>query len=66
MYDLILLHAPSIYDFRKKEYNGGPISDVVPSTPIFEMYLLDHISFFSNLIQHVIKKVKLFTFNKSL
>jgi len=50
MYDLILLHAPSIYDFRKKEYNGGPISDVVPSTPIFEMYLLDHISFVSNLV----------------
>ena len=36
--DLILLHAPSIYDFRKKPVMYGPISDVVPSTPIFEMY----------------------------
>ena len=36
--DLILLHAPSVYDFRKKPNLFGPISDVVPSTPIFEMY----------------------------
>ena len=36
--DLILLHAPSVYDFRKKAALYGPISDVVPSTPIFEMY----------------------------
>ncbi len=36
--DLILLHAPSIYDFRKKHQMFGPISDVVPSSVIFEMY----------------------------
>lgn len=36
--DLILLHAPSIYDFRKIPKLLGPISDVIPSTPIFEMY----------------------------
>ena len=36
--DLILLHAPSIYDFRKMPHLLGPVSDVVPSTPIFEMY----------------------------
>ena len=36
--DLILLHAPSVYDFRKKAAMYGPVSDVVPSTPIFEMY----------------------------
>ncbi len=36
--DLILLHAPSVYDFRKKPAMFGPISDVVPSTSIFEMY----------------------------
>jgi len=38
--DLILLHPPSVYDFRKKASMYGPISDVVPSTPIFEMYPL--------------------------
>jgi len=36
--DLILLHAPSVYDFRKTANLFGPISDVVPSTPVFEMY----------------------------
>ena len=36
--DLILLHPPSLYDFRKEQVMYGPISDVVPSTPIFEMY----------------------------
>ncbi len=36
--DLILLHAPSVYDFRKKSIMFGPVSDLVPSSPIFEMY----------------------------
>jgi B12-binding domain/radical SAM domain protein len=36
--DLVLLHPPSVYDFRKEPVMYGPISDVVPSTPIFEMY----------------------------
>ncbi|MCS7117018.1 MAG: TIGR04190 family B12-binding domain/radical SAM domain protein [Nitrososphaerales archaeon] len=36
--DLILIHPPSIFDFRKKPILWGPISDTVPSTPIFEMY----------------------------
>ncbi|MBU8914906.1 TIGR04190 family B12-binding domain/radical SAM domain protein [Bacillus sp. FJAT-29953] len=37
-YDLVLLHAPSVYDFRKNPLLAGPISDVVPSSPVFEMY----------------------------
>ncbi|NHC38644.1 TIGR04190 family B12-binding domain/radical SAM domain protein [Bacillus sp. MM2020_1] len=37
-YDLVLLHAPSVYDFRKNSLLAGPISDVVPSSPVFEMY----------------------------
>jgi B12-binding domain/radical SAM domain protein len=36
--DLVLLHAPSVYDFRRESILYGPISDVVPSMPIFEMY----------------------------
>jgi B12-binding domain/radical SAM domain protein len=36
--DLVLLHAPSIYDFRKESILYGPVSDLVPSTPVFEMY----------------------------
>ncbi|CAM3646311.1 TIGR04190 family B12-binding domain/radical SAM domain protein [Mesobacillus zeae] len=37
-YDLVFLHAPSVYDFRKNALLAGPISDVVPSSPVFEMY----------------------------
>jgi B12-binding domain/radical SAM domain protein len=36
--DLIFLHAPSVYDFRNKSILYGPVSDLVPSTPVFEMY----------------------------
>lgn len=36
--DLVLLHAPHVYDFRKTPQLFGPVSDLVLSTPIFEMY----------------------------
>lgn len=36
--DLTLLHAPSVYDFRKRTILQGPIADAVPSTDEFEMY----------------------------
>ena len=36
--DLILLHAPHVYDFRKIPLLYGPVSDLVLATPIFEMY----------------------------
>jgi B12-binding domain/radical SAM domain protein len=36
--DLVLLHAPSVYDFRKHSILYGPVSDLVPSTPVFELY----------------------------
>ncbi|MEJ2287221.1 MAG: TIGR04190 family B12-binding domain/radical SAM domain protein [Deinococcales bacterium] len=36
--DLVLLHAPSIYDFRTEILLQGPFADVVPSTGQFEMY----------------------------
>jgi B12-binding domain/radical SAM domain protein len=36
--DIVLLHPPSVYDFRELPIMFGPISDVVPSTSIFEMY----------------------------
>ena len=38
--DLILLHAPHVYDFRKIPQLYGPVSDLVPATPVFEMYPL--------------------------
>ena len=36
--DLVLLHPPNIYDFRYTTIVPSPISDLVPSTPVFEMY----------------------------
>jgi len=36
--DLILLNAPSVYDFREKSILYGPMSDLVSASPIFEMY----------------------------
>src|SRR5688572_20985701 len=36
--DVILIHAPSVFDFRERSVEFGPISDVIPSSPVFEMY----------------------------
>ncbi len=36
--DLLLLHPPSVYDFRQRPGFSGPVSDVVPSSAVFEMY----------------------------
>lgn len=36
--DLILFHAPSVYDFRQKTILYGPVSDLIPPSPVFEMY----------------------------
>jgi B12-binding domain/radical SAM domain protein len=38
--DLLLLHPPSVYDFREKAILYGPISDLIPSSTVFEMYPL--------------------------
>lgn len=46
---LVLLHPPSVYDFREEPILHGPISDVVPSTPIFEMYPIG----FSTIAAHL-------------
>jgi B12-binding domain/radical SAM domain protein len=42
--DLALIHAPSVYDFRNESIMYGPMSDVVPSTPVFEMYPIGFVS----------------------
>ncbi|RLI05875.1 TIGR04190 family B12-binding domain/radical SAM domain protein [Candidatus Bathyarchaeota archaeon] len=52
MVDLVLLHPPSIYDFREKTVVLGPISDVVPSSPIFESYPIGFLSILSFLNKH--------------
>ena len=50
--DLLLLHSPTLYDFRKRIGIHGPISDVVPSTPVFEMYPIGFASLSEYLERH--------------
>nr|MBP6514853.1 cobalamin-dependent protein [Steroidobacteraceae bacterium] len=47
--DLLLLHAPSVYDFRERSILYGPVSDMVPSSPVFEMYPLGFLTMASYL-----------------
>ena len=34
--DLVLLHAPSVWDLRDEVILQGPLADVIPSTTEFE------------------------------
>jgi B12-binding domain/radical SAM domain protein len=47
--DLLLLHAPSVYDFRDRAILYGPVSDMVPSSTVFEMYPLGFLTIASYL-----------------
>jgi B12-binding domain/radical SAM domain protein len=47
--DLVLLHPPSVLDFRKRTMLLGPVSDLIPSTPVFEMYPIGFITIASHL-----------------
>ena len=47
--DLLLLHPPSVYDFRKRAIFYGPISDLIPSSTVFEMYPLGFLTMVSHL-----------------
>lgn len=48
-FDVVLLHAPSIYDFRRRGKAYGPIADLIPSTPVFDMYPAGFLSLTSYL-----------------
>lgn len=48
-YDVVLLHPPSVYDFRERPAFYGPIADVIPSSPVFEMYPIG----FATLASHL-------------
>ena len=47
--DLLLLHPPSVYDFRTKSILYGPVSDMVPSSTVFEMYPIGFLTILSYL-----------------
>ena len=50
--DVIFVHAPSLFDFRKLPIFLSPISDIVPSTSIFEMYPIGITSIADHLERH--------------
>ncbi len=49
---MLFLHAPSVYDFRERATLWGPISDLVPSAPVFDMYPLGFATLLAYLQQH--------------
>ena len=52
MTDLILLHPPSIFRFRELPCFMGPVSDVIPSTSIFEGYPIGFLTLSEYLTRH--------------
>ncbi len=49
--DLLLLHPPSVYDFREKSILYGPVSDMVPSSTVFEMYPIGFLTILAYLAE---------------
>lgn len=50
--DVVLVHPPSVYDFRRRAIFYGPISDVIPSSPVFEMYPIGFATLAAYLERH--------------
>ena len=50
--DLILLHPPSVFKFRELPLFYGPVSDVVPSSSIFEIYPIGFLTMSDYLDRH--------------
>jgi|GEM_PF-759775 len=50
--DVVLIHPPSVYDFRERTIFYGPISDVIPSSPVFEMYPIGFLTIATHLRKH--------------
>jgi len=51
-YDLVLIHPPSVYDFRKRILFLGPITRTVPYTPVFIMFPVGLLSIADFLDRH--------------
>jgi B12-binding domain/radical SAM domain protein len=50
--DLILMHPPSVFKFREMPLFFGPVSDVVPSSSIFEIYPIGFLTLSEYLHRH--------------
>jgi hypothetical protein len=50
--DLVLIHPPSVFDFRERTIFYGPISDVIPSSPVFEMYPIGFLTLATSILNY--------------
>ncbi|HEU4886647.1 MAG TPA: TIGR04190 family B12-binding domain/radical SAM domain protein [Thermoanaerobaculia bacterium] len=50
--DVVLIHPPSVFDFRERAIFYGPVSDVIPSSPVFEMYPIGFLTLAAHLRRH--------------
>jgi B12-binding domain/radical SAM domain protein len=50
--DLILIHPPSVFRFRESPTFFGPVSDVVPSSSVFEIYPIGFLTMSDYLSRH--------------
>lgn len=50
--DVVLIHPPSVFDFRERAIFYGPVSDVIPSSPVFEMYPIGFLTLAAYLRRH--------------
>ncbi|MGC2424719.1 MAG: TIGR04190 family B12-binding domain/radical SAM domain protein [Nitrospirota bacterium] len=50
--DLILLHPPSVFNFREQPVFSGPVSDVIPSSSVFEIYPIGFLTLSEYLTRH--------------
>jgi len=50
--DLILLHPPTVFRFRERPGFYGPMSDVIPSSSIFEIYPIGFLAISDYLYRH--------------
>jgi B12-binding domain/radical SAM domain protein len=50
--DLMLLHPPSVFKFRELPLFFGPVSDVIPSSSIFEIYPIGFLTISKYLARH--------------
>jgi B12-binding domain/radical SAM domain protein len=50
--DLVLLHPPTVFRFRERPGFYGPMSDVIPSSSIFEIYPIGFLTISDYLHRH--------------
>ncbi len=50
--DVVLIHPPGVFDFRERQATESPLSDVIPSSTVFEMYPVGFLTLAAYLRRH--------------